>query len=473
MVIVLVELKSFITIIFFGSQMIYPIFSNYIPQWRCTTNQSFSNNCTIFLSCKDSIEFDQIAFSSAALEYDWICGASVYWASLYSQIQFFGVLLGTVITGTLSDIFGRRPLALISLACGITVSFCSGLAPSWKILLASRFFVGLSIGGTIVVVCTYVMEMLLPEQRMALRAFFNWGVARLMMTIICYLLPEWRLASFGNALAALPALLIVIFIFPESPTWLHSKNRIDEMRESEKKIARIAGVAYVEIEHKMIEKNKRLIDVIRHSNYAKRLFILWLIWFTASLCGYAIDLNSSRISGNLFINQALFSILIAASKIALVIYDTVNKNFNRRKLHQYAQLAVCICFLTLTLLVYFQYQGIAILVINLIGTVFIEYTWDACYLCAVESMPTSMRASSLGSCSFIARIGALLSPMIFFLSTIWPPSAYLIVVIVGLISLTSSCLFLVETKNVHLDRVDDESISDHEEQMPMVSTRRQ
>ncbi|MCP9257643.1 Protein F23F12.3 [Dirofilaria immitis] len=354
--------------------MIYPIFSNYIPQWRCTTNQSFSNNCTIFLSCKDSIEFDQIAFSSAALEYDWICGASVYWASLYSQIQFFGVLLGTVITGTLSDIFGRRPLALISLACG--------LAPSWKILLASRFFVGLSIGGTIVVVCTYVMEMLLPEQRMALRAFFNWGVARLMMTIICYLLPEWRLASFGNALAALPALLIVIFIFPESPTWLHSK-------------------------------------------------------------------------------------------IALVIYDTVNKNFNRRKLHQYAQLAVCICFLTLTLLVYFQYQGIAILVINLIGTVFIEYTWDACYLCAVESMPTSMRASSLGSCSFIARIGALLSPMIFFLSTIWPPSAYLIVVIVGLISLTSSCLFLVETKNVHLDRVDDESISDHEEQMPMVSTRRQ
>ncbi|VDK76543.1 unnamed protein product, partial [Onchocerca ochengi] len=259
-------------------------------------------------------------------------------------------------------------------------------------------------------------------------------------------------------------------------------NRIDEMRENEKKIARIAGIPYIEVEHKMMEKNKRLIDFIRQSNYAKRmnynsylslfrLFILWLMWFTASLCGYAIDLNSSRISGNLFINQALFSILIAASKIAMVVYDTVNKNFNRRKLHQYAQLAVCICFLTLTILVYFQYQGIAILVINLIGTVFIEYTWDACYLCAVESMPTSMRASSLGSCSFIARIGALLSPTIFFLSTIWPPSAYLTVVIVGMISFTSSCLFLVETKNVHLDRVDEESISDHDQQVPMVSRK--
>lgn len=86
-------------------------------------------------------------------------------------------------------------------------------------------------------------------------------------------------------------------------------------------------------------------------------------------------------------------------------------------------------------------------------------------------MPTSMRASSLGSCSFIARIGALLSPTIFFLSNIWPPSAYLIVVLVGVISLISSCLFLVETKNIHLDRVDEESVSVQEEQIPMVSRR--
>lgn len=41
------------------------------------------------------------------------------------------------------------------------------------------------------------------------------------------------------------------------------------MRESEKKIARIAGIPYVEVEHKIVE-NKRLIDVIRQSNYAKR-----------------------------------------------------------------------------------------------------------------------------------------------------------------------------------------------------------
>lgn len=68
----------------------------------------------------------QIAFHSAALEYDWVCGPSAYWASLYSQIQFFGVLLGTILFGTLSDTFGRRPAALIALVGGILISFCSG-----------------------------------------------------------------------------------------------------------------------------------------------------------------------------------------------------------------------------------------------------------------------------------------------------------------------------------------------------------
>lgn len=122
----------------------------------------------------------------------------------------------------------------------------------------------LNAAGALVVVCTFVMEMLLPQQRMALRAFFNWvnqlilfyfkfklifwrlqGVARLMITGICYytrafsqtsiflamgdnfsISVEWRFATFWCALLTLPAILILIFFFPESPTWLHTKVRL-------------------------------------------------------------------------------------------------------------------------------------------------------------------------------------------------------------------------------------------------------
>ncbi|EPB72391.1 hypothetical protein ANCCEY_08514 [Ancylostoma ceylanicum] len=217
------------------------------------------------------------------VRFRWICDKTAYLASLFSQIQFAGVLCG--------------------------------LAPTWQVLMAIRFFVGLSVGGTLVVVCTFVMEMLLPQQRMALRAFFNWGVARLLMTLLCMIFPEWRAASIACAITALPALIILIFVFPESPTWLHNKGRLEEMRAAERYIARFAGVEYKPVVHKKIEHNKTLCEMLHTGGLHRRLFVLWTMWFVASVCGYATDLNSNTISGDFFINQIIFSILIAVSKM--------------------------------------------------------------------------------------------------------------------------------------------------------------
>ncbi|CAD6193008.1 unnamed protein product [Caenorhabditis auriculariae] len=177
------------------------------------------------------------------------------------------------------------------------------------------------------------------------------------------------------------------------------------------------------------------------------------MWFVASICGYATDLNSNTISGDLFVNQILFSILIAVSKMVLVAVDTHCPSFKRRTLHQGAQAVVCLCFFCLTIMTYYGYFGHAFLVINLIGTVFIEYTWDACYLCAVESMETACRASATGTCSLVARIGAILSPFLNYANVWWPPSVYLTVVLLGLVNLVISYTFLVETKNINLDAV--------------------
>ncbi|CAD6193009.1 unnamed protein product [Caenorhabditis auriculariae] len=242
--------------IFFASQQIFPIFSNYVPQWQCE-DEPPSKNCAVYEKCQGNVTFVNPAFQSAAMEYKWICGNSAYFASLFSQIQFAGVLCGTFSFGALSDILGRKPIAVFALSLGIFMNFVTGLAPSYQVLMAIRFFVGLSVGGTLVVVCTFVMEMLLPQQRMALRAFFNWGVARLLMTLICMAFPEWRMSSIACAVAALPALIIIIFAFPESPTWLHNKGRLEEMRASERHIAKVAGIPYVPVEHK---KNRAFKD---------------------------------------------------------------------------------------------------------------------------------------------------------------------------------------------------------------------
>ncbi|KAI6240062.1 hypothetical protein M3Y99_00490600 [Aphelenchoides fujianensis] len=419
---------------FFASQMIFPIFSNYVPKWRCSPNELFSKNCTAFEACRSTVQFEYEYFHSSALEYDWICGSRSYFASLYSQIQFGGVLLGTIFFGSLSDCFGRKPISIVAISSGLTSTVLSGLAPTWYLLLASRFFIGLSIGGIIVV------------QRMALRAFFNWGTARLMVTAVCWFFPHWRHASIACAVVASPMLLSVIFVFPESPTWLHNKGRLQDMRKSEQKAARFAGVKYVEKEPEPIVRKKTLLDLLRDGTLVKRIFVLSFMWFTAATCGYATDLNSSNISGHLFLNQVLFSVLIAVSKFFLVGFDSYYTQFSRRNLHQYS-----------------QFISVWILVANLAGTIFIEYTWDACYLCAVEAMPTDMRATSMGTCSLIARLGAICAPTLTFLSHVWAPSPYLAVVVLGAINLAVSYAWLIETKGVNLDKVKLEGAETEEE----------
>lgn len=77
-----------------------------------------------------------------------------------------------------------------------------------------------------------------------------------MMTLIAMALPEWRISSIACALASLPALIIIVFVFPESPTWLHNKGKLEQMKKSEQHIAKVAGIPYVPVNHQKIEHSK-------------------------------------------------------------------------------------------------------------------------------------------------------------------------------------------------------------------------
>lgn len=449
----LVVFSTWLLVMFLGSQQIFPIFSNYSPKWKCGNDGVVSKSCKIFKECRENLTFVDDHFQSAALEFGWICSENTYMMSVFSQLQFFGVLLGTIFFGSLADIYGRKPCSVLAIGIGFSANLMSGFVSSWKFLHVLRLILGLSIGGTLVTVGILITEIILPEQRMVLRGIFNWGIARLMLTTVCMLFPEWRTASTVCAFIVLPSIFIVIFIIPESPTWLHNKGRLDEMREVERYIASFDGEKYKPVQHKKIEHVKTFCEMWHTPGLFRRLIVLWPMWFIAALSSYGNDLNSGSIYGNLYVNQYLFALLITISKWILLAVDTWLPAFSRRLLHQGAQSVVCVCFLTLTIFTIQQYHGVGMLIVNLLGTVFIEYTWDACFLCVIESLETPCRSSGTGSCSLMARIGALSSPILTYMNNFWPPSVYFGVFVLGMINLIISNRFLIETKGVDLDEV--------------------
>jgi len=166
---------------FLSTQMLFPIFANYTPAWRCLgpSNTSlptdFSRDCTIRLQCTpDALEYEPAMFQSTAMDWDWVCNPErSYLKRLYSQSQFIGVLVGMLVIGSLADVIGRKWISVVSLVGSAAAVAASGLAIDATTLLASRFLLGFFIGAK-VAYYTLFMEMVAPELRLPLKVVGNW-----------------------------------------------------------------------------------------------------------------------------------------------------------------------------------------------------------------------------------------------------------------------------------------------------------
>ncbi|CAI5444172.1 unnamed protein product [Caenorhabditis angaria] len=472
--------------LFYCCQQIFSIFYNFSPPLSCAdANFHFSKpKCKLSKTeiCEElttncsQITVGDAPFHSMVQDFKMFCGSAAYNAAWVATIQFLGVLIGTVTYGHLGDHFGRKPVSLFGISVGVIFGVASGFAPTWQLFAASRFICGTSIACILVVFYAYILEFILPEQRVFLRSFFNWGYARVIFTLVCFVCGYWRSAAIATALLASP-IIPILFFLPESPKWYTTKGRLAEAEKAERQIAKLAGIAYIE-ESKVDEaKDHRdttiytMKDLFTSWPIAYRTIVVGALWFSTSLSAFGSDLNSGNLAGNFYLSQFVSGGVTAFAKIFVFMLDTWIPSFDRRKLHQYPQVAMLLCYMTIMILMVLpesdcSHQGsrdLAIVIVNIIGVSFIELTWDACYLVAVECFPTKIRTIGIGTCSLLARTGALLAPQMAYLSNIYKPAPYAVVCSIGVVSLLVSIFFLPDTKGVDLANLEptDELKYDH------------
>lgn len=143
-----------------------------------------------------------------------------------------GAVVGVVVGGWLSDRFGRRSTLL-----GVTVLYAfataaSAIAPATGFLIGARFFLGIAIGISSLVVPTYIAEMAPPKNRGALVSLHQFMVT--VGILIAYLV-GYGLAGEADGwrwmigVAIVPAVLMFagVLILPESPRWLVARGEQD------------------------------------------------------------------------------------------------------------------------------------------------------------------------------------------------------------------------------------------------------
>ncbi len=149
---------------------------------------------------------------------------------------FLGMFFGTIFFGMGSDRVGRRVSFITLLLIYSVFTLAGAFAPSAVWLIAMRFFAGVGIGAEIVVVDTYVTEIVPSHARgryvaiTQVAGFCAVPVVAILSRLLVptdFLMAGWR---WVMVIGASGALLTWWFRrrLPESPRWLESRGRIVE-----------------------------------------------------------------------------------------------------------------------------------------------------------------------------------------------------------------------------------------------------
>lgn len=153
---------------------------------------------------------------------------------LFVSIAVAGAIVGSIISGPVSDKLGRKKSISFSAILFVGGSIVLGFAPKYSALIVGRFIVGFAIGVAANVVPLYIAEISPAKYRGSLVTINNLCITS--GQFISYLVASgfshvnegWR---YTLGLAAIPALIMffgMVFIVPESPRWLYLMGQEDE-----------------------------------------------------------------------------------------------------------------------------------------------------------------------------------------------------------------------------------------------------
>jgi MFS transporter, putative metabolite:H+ symporter len=182
----------------------------------------------------DLYDIFMIAYIGAALQQSGFLSLRQF--TFFVAAGFLGMFVGTVVFGMGSDRMGRRSAFILLLLIYSIFTLVGALAPTAEWLIALRFFAGLGIGAEIVVIDTYVTEVVPGRARgryVAITQVAGFCAVPVVAVLSRLLVPTHFLMSgwrWVMVMGASGALLTWWFRrrLPESPRWLESRGRLAE-----------------------------------------------------------------------------------------------------------------------------------------------------------------------------------------------------------------------------------------------------
>lgn len=343
------------------------------------------------------------------------------------------MFFGGIICGLFSDIYGRRPFLLYSLAINAMAGVASAFAPGVEILIICRVIGGIGIGGSVPAVFSLGAEMFAPAVRGRLLSTIAsfWMVGAIFVAGAAWLMlgddlekkqiipgSNWRWFAGVCAIPAFTAFLLAQFILPESPKFSIEKLNFDDAAAALNRLSTLKTTAQeLKIEYYMNKSDDGIFEgakvEVKASNVplmfstkkmTRTSVLLMVIWFTLSFGSYGISTWITTIfdeigGTNSYEDAFIFALAnLPGNLISILLVD----RYGRKNLLFFGMFLAGLCSIGFAILSTRKDMKGAIVFCAAAFNGFSVIGWNSLDCLSVEMFPTAVRTSAMG---FLAGSG--------------------------------------------------------------------
>lgn len=417
---------------------------------------------------------------------------------LAMSIALAGCLVGAMVSGSLADRLGRKPLLLLSAFIFLVSAYATGAFNAFTYFLIARFIGGIAIGIASGLSPMYIAEIAPSHVRGKLVSLNQLTIVLgiLAAQIVNFLIAEpmpagtvlpaadswnvltgWRWMFWSAAFPA-AAFLILAFFIPESPRWLAMKKCNEQ---AVRILTRIGGAAYAAAELEAVdkadEKSKSSkqggLKVLFSKPYRLVLFLGVIIAVFQQWCGTNVIFNYAQeifSDAGYDLGEMLFNIVLTGITNVIFTFVAIYSvdKLGRKKLMLIGAGGLALIYGILGTCYYYGVTGFFMIILVVAAIACYAMTLGpVTWVLIAEIFPNRVRAVAVATCTFALWVGSFTLTYTFPLlnNALGSYGTFWIYAAVCLAGFGIFALKLPETKGKSLEQLENELVKDSETQI--------
>lgn len=332
-----------------------------------------------------------------------------------------GVLVGALFFGILSDRYGRRILLLLSNLLMAVSGTCASFSNSFSLFCLFRFGCGMALSGLGLNTFSLIVEWIPTRVRTVVGTItgYSYTVGQLILAVLAYFIRDWRWLTLAVSLPFY-VFFLVAWWFHESSRWLVLNHKPEAAIKNLKSVAKFNGRSKEgeKIDIKMLHESMKkemsgsqgsysVLDLFRTPTMRTMTVCLSAVWLSTSFAYYGLAMDLQKFGVDIYLIQVIFGAVDIPAKVIMSVSMTV---LGRRP-SQCGALIIAGITVLINVLVPTDKQTLRTC-LAVLGKGCLAASFNCCYLYSGELFPTIIRQNGMGFVSMMARVGAMVAPMV-------------------------------------------------------------